>query len=123
MKYLDKIYNFLRYPNLYGEHQIENAATAIATVLSQNIFELDKRCISYGLEKTKWPARMQNSAMEKLSKFLGNNFEIWLDGGHNTHASNAVYRVFENWNEKNIFLIVFVEGKDPINFISKLAKN
>ncbi len=122
LKYLDKIYNF-RYPNLYGEHQIENAATAIATVLSQNIFELDTNCISDGLQKTRWPARMQNLQNGKLSKLLGNNFEIWLDGGHNIHASNAVFKVFENWNEKNIFLILgMVEGKDPINFISNLAK-
>ena len=55
-------------------------------MLSQNIFELDTNCISDGLQKTRWPARMQNLQNGKLSKLLGNNFEIWLDGGHNLHA-------------------------------------
>ena len=110
------------FPNLFGEHQIDNAATAVATFLYQKVFPINLRSISQGIIKTKWPARMQKLDSGKLSKFTGKNFEIWLDGGHNIHACEAVSKVFRKWNKEKIFLIIgMVEGKDPINFINKLA--
>ena len=52
---------------------------------------------------------------------MGDKFEIWLDGGHNVHASEAIFNTLEEWNEKNIILIIgMVQGKDPIKFVLKL---
>ena len=65
---------------------------------------------------------MQKLHSGRLSKFTGRNFEIWLDGGHNIHACEAVSQVFQEWKDEKIFLVIgMVEGKDPINFIKKLS--
>tara|TARA_B100001121_G_C18685747_1_gene620630 strand:- start:1012 stop:2319 length:1308 start_codon:yes stop_codon:yes gene_type:complete len=112
----------LPFPKLFGEHQIDNAATAVATYLYQNFFPINMKAIRDGIVKTNWPARMQKLDSGRLSKFTGRNFEIWLDGGHNIHACEAVSQVFQEWKDEKIFLVIgMVEGKDPINFIKKLS--
>ena len=66
---------------------------------------------------------MQNLNNGKFIKMMGDKFEIWLDGGHNVHASEAIFNTLEEWNEKNIILIIgMVQGKDPIKFVLKLIK-
>ena len=122
LKYLESIHQF-PFPSLYGDHQIENASTAIATIFSLKNILVKKKSIVAGVLNTKWPARMQNLNNGKLVKMMGDNFEIWLDGGHNVHASEAIFKTIEKWNEKNIILIIgMVQGKDPIKFLLKLIQ-
>jgi len=120
--YLGKKINF-PIPKLYGDHQIENASTAIATILSLKNINIDKNSISLGVLNAEWPARMHNLNKGKLSKIVKKKFDIWLDGGHNFHASEMISKVLDSWGRKNIFLILgMMNGKNPVEFISKLIK-
>ncbi len=115
---------YFPFPNLYGDHQIENAAVAASSALAQKAFVISEQSISNGIKKTIWPARMQNLEGGKLSQYIGNNFDIWLDGGHNLHACEAMLRVLNKWKGEKIYLILgMIDGKDPINFISKLSSS
>ena len=122
MNFREKDYEF-NFPSLYGDHQIENASTAISTVLSITNFNVSNESINTGLLKTNWPARMQK-LKGKLSKKAGRGFDIWLDGGHNLDASEMLSKIVNNWEEKKIILIIgMINGKDPINFLNKLIHN
>ena len=122
MNFGEKDYEF-NFPSLYGDHQIENASTAISTVLSITNFNISNESINTGLLKTNWPARMQK-LKGKLSKKAGKRFDIWLDGGHNLDASEMLSKIVNNWEEKKIILIIgMINGKDPINFLNKLIHN
>ena len=122
MNFREKDYEF-NFPSLYGDHQIENASTAISTVLSITNFNISNESINTGLLKTNWPARMQK-LKGKLSKKAGKGFDIWLDGGHNLDASEMLSKIVNNWEEKKIILIIgMINGKDPINFLNKLIRN
>ena len=122
MNFREKDYEF-NFPSLYGDHQIENASTAISTALSIKNFNISNESINTGLSKTNWPARMQK-LKGKLSKKAGKGFDIWLDGGHNLDASEMLSKIVNNWEEKKIILIIgMINGKDPINFLNKLIRN
>lgn len=122
MNFREKDYEF-NFPSLYGDHQIENASTAISTALSIKNFNISNESINTGLLKTNWPARMQK-LKGKLSKKAGKGFDIWLDGGHNLDASEMLSKIVNNWEEKKIILIIgMINGKDPINFLNKLIHN
>ena len=47
------------YPGLFGNHQIENASTAIATILSLNKVKFSFSNIKNGITRVSWPGRMQ----------------------------------------------------------------
>ena len=107
-------------PNLFGNHQIENASTAISTALSIKDFKVSKANINRSLLNTVWPARMQN-IRGKLARLAGEKFDIWLDGGHNLDASNVINNIIDSWEEKKIVVILgMINGKDPINFLRKI---
>ena len=59
-------YNF-NFPELFGEHQIDNASTAVATVLSLGRKDVLEKNIDKGIFSAKWPARMQNLKNGNLS--------------------------------------------------------
>ncbi|MBS91903.1 MAG: bifunctional folylpolyglutamate synthase/dihydrofolate synthase [Rickettsiales bacterium] len=116
----NKKYEFSK-PSLYGHHQIENASTAIASVMSQRKFKIQKNSINKAIKNTSWPARMQTLDSGKLKEKIGDKFEIWLDGGHNIHAAEIISKIFDNWDDEPLILVLgMVTGKDPINFLKKL---
>ena len=109
-------------PNLQGNHQIENTSTALASILAIKKFELDMKKINLGIKNTMWPGRMQNLNNGRLKKIVGENFDLWLDGGHNVHASEILFTEIEEWKNSKIILILgMVSGKDPVNFLKKIV--
>ena len=113
-----------KFPRLVGQHQIENASTAIATILSMDKNNISTKNIEKGILTATWPARMQNLKNGKLASFIGDKFEIRLDGGHNLDASNILKKMIRNWTNDNIFLIIgMMVGKEPTKFIEKLINN
>ncbi|MEE2694828.1 MAG: Mur ligase family protein [Pseudomonadota bacterium] len=123
LSFKESSYEF-SFPSLNGEHQIDNASTAIATSLSLKNLNIGQKVINKGLLNVEWPARMQNLNNGKLCKIVGNRFEIWLDGGHNSHASNMINKVIQEWKNENIILILGMTiGKQPINFLKQIIKN
>ena len=110
-------------PKLFGDHQFYNAGAAITAAKIQDKFKLNDELISKGIEKTFWPARMQELKSGKLKDLVNNNFEIWLDGGHNLEASQMIYKNLKKWKTEKKFLIFgMIQGKKPNEFLKKIIK-
>jgi len=63
---------------LAGEHQVENARTAVAAL---NIFGVSAAAIAEGIERAKWPGRLDR---------VSTNPDIILDGAHNPAGARAL---------------------------------
>lgn len=85
-------------PALPGVHQIDNAAIAVAiarTVAgSLHNSAQDRRT---GLRTVSWPARMQHLTRGPLVDALPDGWTLWLDGGHNADAGQAVSAQVADW--------------------------
>lgn len=73
-------------PNLPGAHQIMNAGTALAVLR-----HLGSAAESFeaAVSRAEWPARMQRLRRGPLVD-AAPNAELWLDGGHNPAAGEAI---------------------------------
>jgi len=100
-------------PALVGRHQIENASTAIAAILSQNSLEVSDLNLFHGLKQVKWPARLEKIKSGKLVNKLIKNFDIYLDGGHNENSSQAV----NNWLIKENMKLIKRNIKPPPTYL------
>jgi dihydrofolate synthase / folylpolyglutamate synthase len=107
-------------PRLVGRHQIENAATAIATLRATEWVK--DAAIEKGLRTVEWPARMQRLTHGPLIDIAPKGAEVWLDGGHNPHGASAVARAIadlEERAEKPLYLITgMLANKDSVGFFS-----
>ena len=77
-------------PALPGLHQIMNAGTAIAAARQLN---LPESAIRSGLKEATWPARLQclsNGALVARVQKKAPHARLWLDGGHNAAAAQAL---------------------------------
>jgi len=112
-------------PNLIGEHQYANAATAIATLKQQTQFKVSDDAMRRGIENAVWPARLQRLADGPLMKLLPDGYELWLDGGHNDSAGEALAQQAKHWasgDGKPLCAIVGMLGsKNPSEFLDALA--
>jgi dihydrofolate synthase/folylpolyglutamate synthase len=73
-------------PALPGPHQVENAGTALAALRALGLGEA---ACEAALTGARWPARMQRLRDGPLPALLPQG-ELWLDGGHNPHAAQAM---------------------------------
>jgi dihydrofolate synthase / folylpolyglutamate synthase len=113
-------------PALIGRHQIINAGTAVAAslVLGERVPSLavDERAIETGLRTVEWPARMQRLTCGPLPEILGDETELWLDGGHNPAAGDMLADTLAMLDEKSpkpVYLIVgMMGGKDALGFLA-----
>ena len=113
-------------PALIGRHQIVNAGTAVAAALTlgQRIpaLAVDERALEAGLRTVEWPARMQHLTSGPLPEILGEEAELWLDGGHNPAAGDMVADTLATLDEKSpkpVYLIVGMMGqKDALGFLA-----
>jgi len=110
-------------PALPGTHQIANAgqAAVIARVLEQ--FDITDSHIAAGLRTVSWPARLQRLRRGPVIEALPDDWEVWLDGGHNPDAGEAIARHAErNWHERPLYLISgMINSKQPKGYFRPLA--
>ncbi|HXL98730.1 MAG TPA: Mur ligase family protein, partial [Rhizomicrobium sp.] len=88
-------------PRLIGQHQIENAATAIAALRHAGPGWADEHAIEEGLRRVEWPARLQRLTRGPLVALAPDGSELWLDGGHNPHGAAAVARALADLEERS----------------------
>jgi len=115
LKYKNKILK-LNKPQLNGEHQIENAATAICAIMQikDHGYKISKRSLNKGLQKTTWPCRLERGTLH--------NITVYLDGAHNIAAAQKIANFFKN-NSINRWLILgMLNNKDLKNYLLKLKK-
>ncbi len=111
-------YEFPR-PNLLGDHQVANAATALMGLLciqDKLPKPLPLSALEHGLTHVRWPARLQRLTKGPLAALLPDGWELWLDGGHNDTGGEVLSVQAVDWkNEtdaKDLHLIA--EGSEEI---------
>ena len=77
-------------PALLGAHQFENAGLAVAALRALGFGETACRA---ALADAVWPARMQRLTHGPLAERMPEGTSLWLDGGHNAAAGEALAAV------------------------------
>ncbi|CAA9508803.1 MAG: Dihydrofolate synthase @ Folylpolyglutamate synthase [uncultured Sphingomonas sp.] len=73
-------------PRLPGLHQHQNAALAVAMLRHQDRLLVPESALVVAMGAVEWPARLQKLGPGPL---IGSR-EVWLDGGHNADAAQAL---------------------------------
>jgi dihydrofolate synthase/folylpolyglutamate synthase len=106
-------------PSLAGDHQIANAGLAVAAALSVRSPVLDPE----GVAHAQWPARFQRLDKGPLGEAArAAGATLWLDGGHNPHAGEALARTLQDIVARDRRPVVLVVGmlnrKDAKGFLA-----
>ena len=105
-------------PNLLGAHQINNAGAALAALRLLGI--ADDHC-EVAVTRAQWPARMQRLKTGPLVE-AAENAELWLDGGHNPAAGEAIADVLASMPKRATYLICgMLNTKDIAGYLRPLA--
>jgi dihydrofolate synthase / folylpolyglutamate synthase len=113
-------------PALQGRHQIDNAGLACAALLLSDAVALDETAFASGVKNADWPGRLQPLTRGALSapiRAIGG--EVWVDGGHNAHAAQALARALGDMRRRREAPTIAIVGmrarKDADAFIGALA--
>jgi len=106
-------------PSLAGPHQVDNAGIALATLRSA-LLRLPHAALAAGVARAEWPARLQRLT-GPLASGLPPEWELWLDGGHNPGAGEALAAHLATWRDRPIHLVVGMKlAKDTAEFLRPL---
>jgi len=103
-------------PNLIGEFQIQNIATAIAAIRSLNLM-IEDRHIKNGIKKIKSIARLQEIKNGKIKDLCKNN-KIFVDGSHNPLGAKVLNEYLESLNCKKHIILGMMSNKDHNKYIN-----
>jgi len=105
-------------PNLPGAHQIENAGIALAALRAQGFGDV---ACEGAVTRAEWPARMQRLRTGPLVAAAG-GAELWLDGGHNPAAGQALARHLAAGAPRPTHLVCgMLNTKDVAGYLGPLA--
>lgn len=108
-------------PSLPGAHQLDNAGIAVAALRASNLTVPDA-AIAAGLGSAEWPARLQR-LHGRLAALLPASSEVWLDGGHNPGAAQALAEYLRSWSDRPVHLVVGMKKtKDIADFLAPLMR-
>jgi dihydrofolate synthase/folylpolyglutamate synthase len=105
-------------PNLPGPHQIMNAGAALAALRHLGA---DEAACEAAVTKAFWPARMQRLKTGPLVEAAGDS-DLWLDGGHNPAAGEAIAATLAQMPKRETHLICgMLNTKDIGGYLRPLA--
>jgi len=105
-------------PNLIGAHQVVNAGAALAALRALGAGEAAGEA---AVTQAVWPARMQRLRAGPLVEAAG-AAELWLDGGHNPAAGQALAETLGRLPPRPLHLVVgMLRTKDIAGFLRPLA--
>lgn len=110
-------------PRLSGQHQPMNAALATAMLRHQSALSLSESALKAAPLWVQWPARLQRLDRGPLTQRLAEGAEVWLDGGHNPAAGQALAQHFHASlrSGKKVHLVLgMLANKDPLGFLEPL---
>ncbi len=113
----------LPYPALTGPHQIRNLETALTALhLVRDSFPVSHTARNKAVRSVFWPARLQKLCGTAYG--LPKDWELWLDGGHNADAGQALAAQAALWDQedgKALHLIVgMMAHKNVVAFLEPL---
>jgi dihydrofolate synthase/folylpolyglutamate synthase len=100
---------------LVGDHQRDNATTAIAALHAiRDRFAVPRAAIGAGLEGVEWPGRLQILARQPL---------VVLDGAHNAASAEVVGHALDvDFSFERLLLVIGLSaGKDALGVLGALA--
>lgn len=110
--------------NLVGPHQNDNAAAALTCLKELKNLNVSKNDITEGLQNIRWPARLQRVMAGPHAALLPPGAELWIDGGHNESAGQALAAQAALWQAqdgKPLHIILgMMRTKDPASFMEPL---
>lgn len=105
-------------PNLLGDHQIMNAGAALAALRQLGIAA---DACEAAVTQAQWPARMQRLSDGPLA-LKAPEGELWLDGGHNPAAGQALAAALAAMPKRPTHLICgMLNTKDIAGYLRPLA--
>jgi len=112
-------------PRLAGAHQLANAALAIAAIRAGNI-KVSPQAFEQGMKDVNWPGRLEKLPDGKITKQFPPAMDIWIDGGHNPSAGEAIAAelVRRNAQAKRKVLLIcgMINTKEPLGYFRPFAK-
>ena len=103
-------------PNLIGEFQIENIATAIATLRSLKL-QIEDGHINNGITKIKSVARLQEINNGRIKDLCKNN-KIFIDGSHNPLGAKVLNKYLESLNCNKHIILGMMSNKDHNEYMN-----
>ncbi|AHE54044.1 bifunctional folylpolyglutamate synthase/dihydrofolate synthase [Sphingomonas sanxanigenens] len=107
-------------PRLPGAHQQDNLALAIAMLRHQKAVPIPAAALSAAPLWAQWPARLQLLDHGPLTDLLPAGSRVWLDGGHNPAAGEAIAAHFHDGatEARPLHLILgMLANKDPLGLL------
>jgi len=109
-------------PGLLGQHQYDNAGTALACIESLGELTVSRASLAEGMRRVEWPARLQRLAQGALTRLMPEGAELWLDGAHNAAGGVALGEVAKAWRDKKLNLVFgMLKTHDAEAFLTSLA--
>ncbi len=104
-------------PSLEGNHQIENASTAITTaiVLKKNNYKIKLNSLGKSICNTKWPGRIE--------KVKFKNKIIIFDGSHNLSGAEKLNQYLKENNIRPNIIFGMLNNKKAFEFLSIIKKS
>ncbi|GHH09642.1 bifunctional folylpolyglutamate synthase/dihydrofolate synthase [Sphingomonas glacialis] len=115
-------------PRMAGPHQPENLALAIALLRHQSTLAIPADAYRIAAETTHWPARMQRLHPGPLLDQLPAGSQLWLDGGHNPAAAQAIAAALDTIahpavGRSEVHLVLgMLANKDPVGLLTPFAR-
>ncbi len=107
-------------PQLAGAHQADNAALAVAMLRHQASLNIPDQAFGQGIASAEWPARLQRLDPGPLCDLLPPTTQLYLDGGHNPSAANAIANFLHNRGPATMILGLLA-NKDLGGFLDALG--
>ena len=104
-------------PNLNGEFQFENVATAIATARQLTNYNITEENIKVGITKIESIARLQEIKTGKLKNLVKNN-KLFVDGSHNPLGAKALNQHIQGLDCKKHIILGMMANKDHNEYMS-----
>ena len=105
-------------PGIAGAHQADNAALAVAMIRAQSALPVSPNAMADGIRHARWPARLQRLGPGPLTA-LAPGRAVWLDGGHNPDAGQAIARHLACGPPLHLILGMLA-NKDPAALLAPL---
>ena len=104
-------------PNLVGEFQVANVATAIATLRNIGELKISENHIKEGITNIQSIARLQEIKSGKLKNIVKNN-KLFVDGSHNPLGAKVLTDYLDTIHSNKHIIIGMMSNKDHQEYIN-----